>query len=101
MVQRLFHRRLERAVVIAVDQGVLEHLPVFDPALKILLLQEVIIDPVELARPRWPCRARDRVDEVRRRAQVLAKGGLAGARRRRDDEEDALASKDRWVHSLF
>ena len=67
----------------------------------IVPVEEVIIDPIHLARPRRARRARNRIDKVGRRPQVLAKRGLAGARGRGNDEKNSLAAKDGSAHSIF
>ncbi len=98
--QRLLYRGLERPVVIAVDERVLKHVAVADPAEKILFREKMIIDAVDFARPGRPRGARDGIDEIGRGPQVFAERGLAGAGGGGDDEENALAAEN-GIHSIF
>jgi hypothetical protein len=84
-----------------VDLRVFQHLAPFDFRRRRLAGKEMIIGSVDLARRAAARRARNRIDEVGRGPQIFAERGLAGAGGRGDDEENALASEDGRVHSIF
>src|SRR5262249_36307160 len=92
---RILYGAARRAVMIVEYAGPLEQLPAAPHRLESLGVDEVIIASADLVRPRRPRRHRDRQRYIGiAREQPARQRGLAGARRRREDEHHA-ASRNR------